>query len=368
MTSADSSRVDQGFLANMMASFIQIGAVLVLLIWCFSIVRPFVGVVVWGVIIAIALYPLHLSLVARLGGREKSSATLLVLVGLVIIIVPTWLLADSTIEGLRYVSGELQDGAVHIPPPNESVADWPLIGRRVHAVWSSAAENLGATLNQFSPQLKSFGQSAVGFAGGIAGGVFQFIFATIIAGVLLTSAQSGYAMARNVARSLVGLEKGDKLTGLAILTVRSVVKGVLGVAVIQTILAAVGFVAIGMPAAGLVAAIVLVFAIVQLPQLILLGPIAVWYYSVADAVPATVFLVYAIFVSISDAFLKPMLLGRGLETPMLVILIGAIGGAITEGIVGLFVGAVVLALGYELFTAWMAPDDTAAERALAEEG
>ncbi|MDH5345458.1 MAG: AI-2E family transporter, partial [Gammaproteobacteria bacterium] len=105
MTSADSSRVDQGFLANMMASFIQIGAVLVLLIWCFSIVRPFVGVVVWGVIIAIALYPLHLSLVARLGGREKSSATLLVLVGLVIIIVPTWLLADSTIEGLRYVSG-----------------------------------------------------------------------------------------------------------------------------------------------------------------------------------------------------------------------------------------------------------------------
>lgn len=355
MTSADSRRIDPGFLANAMASFIQIGTVLLLLIWCFNIVRPFVGVVIWGVIIAIALYPAHLSLAEKFNSAKMSSI-FLVLCGLAIIIIPVWFLADSTIEGLRYVSGELEDGNVHIRPPNDSVADWPLIGERVHALWSSAATNLAATLNNFEPQLRSLGQSAVGFAGGIIGGAFQFIFATIIGGVLLLNAEGGYRASRNIAASLVGRDSGDKLTDLSILTIRSVVKGVLGVAVLQTIFAAIGLVAIGMPAAGLFAGVVLILAIVQLPPILVLGPIAIWYFSVADGMPATIFLVYAFIVSMSDAFLKPMLLGRGVDTPMLVILIGAIGGAISQGIVGLFIGAVVLALGYELFTAWMAPD------------
>ena len=112
-----------------------------------------------------------------------------------------------------------------------------------------------------------------------------------------------------------------------------------------------------MPAAGLWAFAVLVLAIIQLPPILVLGPIAFWVFSVADTVPATIFLIYAIVVSGSDAVLKPMLLGRGVETPMLVILIGAIGGAMASGIIGLFIGAVVLALGYELLVAWMAPDE-----------
>jgi predicted PurR-regulated permease PerM len=357
MTSADSSRVDKNFLANAMASFIQIAAVVLLIMWCFSIVKPFIGIVVWGMIISIALYPAHLALTEKLGGKAKMSATILVLIGLAIIIVPTWLLAESAIDGLKFVSGELEDGSVHISPPNESVAEWPLVGERVYAVWAAAAENLAETLNRFEPQLRNLSQSAVGFAGGIVAGVFQFIFATIIGGVLLMSAEGGYQVSRNIAKSLVGSESGNKLADLSILTIRSVVKGVLGVAVIQTILAAIGLVAIGMPAAGLFAAAVLVLAIVQLPPILVLGPIAIWYFSVAEGMPATIFLIYALIVSMSDAFLKPMLLGRGVDTPMLVILIGAIGGAITYGIVGLFIGAVVLALGYELFTAWMAPDE-----------
>ena len=357
MTSADSSRVDKQFLANAMASFIQIAAVVLLVMWCFSIVKPFIGVVVWGMIISISLYPAHLSLTDRLGGRAKTSATILVLIGLAIIIAPTWMLAGSALDGVQFMTGQLQEGSVHIPPPNQSVAGWPLIGERVYEFWAAAAENLAETLNQFQPQLQTLGQKAVGFAGGIAGGVFQFIFATIIGGVLLMSAEGGYQVSRNVANSLVGTEGGGKLVNLSILTVRSVVKGVLGVAVIQTIFAAIGLVAIGVPAAGLFAGAVLVLAIVQLPPWLVLMPIAIWYYSVAETLPATVFLIYALIVSLSDAFLKPMLLGRGLETPMLVILIGAIGGAITSGIVGLFIGAVVLALGYELFTAWLSPDE-----------
>ena len=122
-------------------------------------------------------------------------------------------------------------------------------------------------------------------------------------------------------------------------------------------MAGIGLAVMGVPAPGIWAGIVLLLAIVQLPPLIVLGPIAFWVFSVADPVPATIFAVYAFVVSISDSFLKPMFLGRGMETPMLVILLGAIGGAIGAGIIGLFIGAVVLALGYEILKAWMATDE-----------
>jgi predicted PurR-regulated permease PerM len=356
MSSADSSRTDDAFLANAMASFIQIGALVILLVWCFTIVAPFVYIVTWAAIIAVAAYPVHLSLTAKLGGRAKSSSTILVLVLLAIIIAPTWMLADSTIDGLRNLSTAMESGAVTIPPPNPSVAEWPLIGEKTYAIWTGAAENFEATVNQFESQIKSIGQSLVGFAGGTLAGVLQMILSTIIAGVLLMSAAGAYQAARNFAASLVGTGGSDKLVDLSILTVRSVVKGVLGVAIIQTMLAAIGLLVAGIPAAGLWAGAILILAIVQLPPLLILGPIAFWYFSVADPVPATIFLVYALVVSFSDAILKPMLLGRGVETPMLVILLGAIGGAITQGIMGLFIGAVVLALGYEILVAWMAPD------------
>jgi predicted PurR-regulated permease PerM len=363
MTSADSRQVDQNFLANARASFIQIGALLVLLVWCFNIVRPFFTMVVWAVIIAVAIYPVHVPLTARLGDREKMSAVLLVLAGLAIILVPTWILGESTIVGLKTLAGDLKEGTLRVPPPNEDVADWPLIGEQVHAIWAEAASNIEATLAQYKEQLHALGQRVVGFVTGTMLGIFQFVFSTIIAGVLLMQAKGGYNVTRNIAASLTGAQEGERFTDMSILTVRSVVKGVLGVAVIQALLSAVGLAMIGVPAAGLWAGAVLVLAIIQLPPLLVMGPIAFWVFSVADPVPATIFLVYALIVSGSDAFLKPMLLGRGVATPMLVILIGAIGGAMASGIVGLFIGAVVLALGYELLIAWMAPDEVEAAEA-----
>ena len=363
MSSADSSQVDNKFLANAMASFIQIGALLLLLIWCFTIVSPFLNIVIWAVIISVAIYPVHQSLSARLGGRAKLSSTILVLIGLSIIIIPTWLLAESSINGLRHAATALESGEVTIPPPDESVADWPLIGAQTFEIWSDAAQNLESTLNKYNSQLKNLGKGIAGFAGGTIAGALGFVVSTIIAGVLLMSASGGHQAARHIAASLVGTNGGDNLVDLSILTVRSVVKGVLGVAVIQAILSAIGLVLIGVPAAGLWAGAILVLAIIQLPPILILGPIAVWVFSTAEPVPATIFLVYAIIVSASDAFLKPMLLGRGLSTPMLVILIGAIGGAIASGVMGLFIGAVVLALGYELLVAWMAPDENNVETA-----
>jgi len=135
-----------------------------------------------------------------------------------------------------------------------------------------------------------------------------------------------------------------------------VAKGVLGVAIVQTLLAAPGFVLMDVPAAGILLAIFLMLAIMQIPTLVLIIPVVIWVYSSAEALPATLFAVWMLFVSLSDNILKPLLLGRGVKIPTLIILLGAIGGAIYAGIIGLFLGAVVLALGYELLVAWLNPD------------
>jgi predicted PurR-regulated permease PerM len=363
MTSADSSTVDQKFLSNAMASFLQIGALLILLMMCFTIVRPFISIMVWALILAVAIYPLHVSMTARLGGREKASATLFVLIGLAIILVPTWMLGESSLSSLQSLAHHLREGTFSVPAPNPGVADWPVIGAKTYEIWSNAASNIDAFLDEYQTQLVGLAQKIFGFASGALIGVLQFVLSTIIAGALLLQSKGGYKASREIMASLVGTERGAKFTDTSILTIRSVVKGVLGVAVAQALLSAIGLVLIGVPAAGLWAGAVLVLAIVQLPPILVLGPIAFWVFSVAEPVPATIFLVYSIIVSVSDAFLKPMLLGRGLETPMLVILIGAIGGAIAMGIVGLFIGAVILALGYELLVTWMAPDAPEPEEA-----
>jgi len=361
MTSANSSKTDDRFLSNAMASFIQIGALLLLIILCLRIVGPFISIVIWGVVIGVGLYPTHQSLTAKLGGREKWSATILVVIGLAIVIVPVWLTAESSVHSLQGFSANVASGTVVVPPPREGVEDWPVIGESVYEFWSSAAANIEATMNAYAPQLKALGRSLAGFAGGMLLGALQFVLSIIIAGALLLNAESGRRAANNILSSLMGDETGDKMTVLSILTIRSIVKGVLGIAIIQAVFAAIGLVVMDVPAAGLWAGAVLVVAIVQLPPWLVLAPIAVWVFSVAEPVPATIFAVYMLIVSLADMVLKPMLLGRGVDTPMLVILIGAIGGAMTMGILGLFLGAVILALSYELLVAWMSPDEVSAD-------
>jgi predicted PurR-regulated permease PerM len=356
MNDIDTAAADRNFQKNAMSSYVQIAAMTLLLVLCFRIISPFLTIVLWALIIAVAIYPAHVALSAKLGGREKTSATIFVLIGLAILLVPSIMTAESSLNALQKAGGALESGSVSISPPDASVADWPLIGNSVFDIWSGAASNLEETLNKYQPQLAALGRGLLSFAGSIAIGVLQFVLSLLIVGAFLVIGQSGYRTAQTLSTSLLG-DRGHDLTDLSIETIRSVAKGVLGVALIQSLLSAVGLVAIGVPAPGIWAGLVLVLAIVQLPPLIVLGPIAVWVFSVTDTVPATIFAVFAFIVSISDSFLKPMFLGRGMEIPMLVILLGAIGGAIMAGIIGLFLGAVVLALGYQILVAWMETDE-----------
>jgi len=356
MNNSDTTAADRNFQKNAMASFVQIAALVILAVWCLRIVAPFVSIILWGMIIAVALYPLHASLAAKIGGKEKLSATLFVLLGLAILLVPAFVLTESSAVSLKNVGSQLNTGTVSIAPPNEAVAEWPLIGEQVHAIWSAAAENLEDTLNIYEDQLRALGGHVIRFAGSMAIGILQFVASIIIAGVFLVGAEGGRRTSLTFASSLVG-DRGEALTDLAVATIRSVAKGVLGVAIIQALLAAIGLAVMSVPAAGVWTFVVLLLAIMQLPPVIVLGPIAIWVFSVAEPVPATIFLIYALIVSFADGVLKPLFLGRGMEIPMLVILVRAISGMIMSGIVGLFIGAIVLALGYEILTAWMETDE-----------
>ena len=247
-----------------------------------------------------------------------------------------------------------------VSPPSEKVAEWPLVGKRVYAVWSDAATNLEDTLKKYPQQIKGFSSWLLKTVAGTTMGILGFVASLIIAGVFMLSAQPAAVAFRSIGHRLGG-EKTADFVDLAIATVRSVAKGVLGVAFIQALLAAIGLVVMDVPGAGIWAGIVLLLAIMQLPPILVLGPVAIWVFSTADAVPATLFLVYSIFVSFSDAALKPLLLGRGVDVPMLVILLGAIGGMISSGIIGLFIGSIILSLGYKLFMFWLNPEQAQEE-------
>ena len=355
MNSSNQSSNDKLFIARALEATIHIGLVVLLLYWCFKIGQPFLQIILWGIIIAVAIYPGYDRLKSALGGRGRLTATLITLLALIVLLVPTYMLSQSLIDTAKEYSANIEAGTLTVPPPSERVRSWPVIGEPFYKFWSLASNNLGAALSKMSPQLKKFGIPLLSAAAGAGVGILKFVVSIIIAGVLLANAAGGGQAARAIAKRLAG-ERGTRVVKLAGATVRSVALGILGVALIQTLLASLGFLLVGVPGAGLWALLVLILAVVQLPTILVLGPIIVYVFSTTSAMTAVVFAIWSILVSASDTFLKPLLMGRGVDVPMLVILLGAIGGMILSGIIGLFLGAVVLALGYKVFGALLTED------------
>ena len=350
-TAARRSNTD--FTQNTIETAIRLGLLLLLGIWCFRIIYPFIEVVMWGVIIAVAIYPLFLKLKSVLGDRNKTAAVVYTFVALAFLITPAMMIADSLIVTSQALAERYEEGQLTVPPPDPAVKEWPLVGERIFGIWSQASTNLQGTMEKYEPQLKEAGEKMITIAAGVGGGVLEFAVAIIISGILLAHASGAYNVTVKIFARLTDPKQGVAFTHLSRDTIRSIAQGVLGIAVIQALLSAVGMYIMDVPAWGLWTLFILVLAIAQLPPVLVLGFVIAYVWSAADTMPALIFTVYALIVSGSDSFLKPMLLGRGLETPMLVILIGAIGGMIMSGIIGLFIGAVILALGYELFMAWV---------------
>ena len=361
MSNSSRTEEDKLFQARALDAVVRISLLALLVLWCFNIVRPFILPILWGAIMAVAIYPLYVKAHHKLGGREKLTAVLIDLVALAILIVPSVMLTGSLIDGTQSIAAEYDSGTLTIPPPSASVKDWPLVGEKLFNAWSLASTNLEDALVQFKPQVETAGKWFLSAVAGAGAGILMFVVSIIIAGVFLVYARSGSHALETVVGRVLGEKEGKAFVDLAGATIRSVAQGVLGVALIQTILGGVGMLAIGVPYAGVWALLILLLAIVQLPPLLVLGPLIVYVFSVEPTVPAVIFMIWSLMVSVSDSFLKPLFLGRGMDIPMLVILLGAIGGMILSGIIGLFVGAVVLAVSYTLFVAWLNPEEAGSD-------
>ena len=346
---------NEEFTKNAMEAAIRIGLVVLWVGWCFQILRPFVIPIIWGMIIAVAIYPIYGYLRTLLKDSTRVSATLVTIGMLVILVWPAVLVGKILVENSKMVVNHLRDGTLTVPSPPQGLETWPLIGEPLANIWNLTSVNIEGALVQLQPQIMMVASWLLSVVTGTGLAILQFFVAVLIAGVLLAHSTPGYQLAHSIGRRLAG-DRGAELADLAEATVRSVARGVLGVALIQSSLAGLGFFIAGIPAAGFWAFLCLILGVVQIGIGPILIPMVIYVFSTTDTVTAVLFLIWSIFVGVIDNILKPLFLGRGLEVPMVVIFMGAIGGMLLSGIIGLFIGAVVLTLGYKLFLAWLDVD------------
>ncbi len=324
--------------------------VLMLLFLSYIILKPFLFMCAWGGIIAIGVHPLFEWLVRLLRGRRRLAALLLTAVALFILIIPSYLLMDSTIWTVNQLAQKFKAGTLSIPPPSDSIRNWPLVGKTVFEAWQLASSNLEAAIAKLAPYIKGYVPEFLMAIAGIGQIVFLTVVSILIAGVLLPHAEEARDVSHKIFRFLME-EGGERFSSISVSTIRSVVQGVLGIAAIQSISSGIAMLFFGIPGAGFWAILVLMLAVMQLPPLLVLLPVALYGFTYLSTVKAVIFLVLSVGISASDTLLKPIFLGRGTEIPMLVILLGSLGGMISFGIIGLFLGAVILAVAYKTLMA-----------------
>lgn len=330
---------------------IRLLVLMLIIVWCLLIMMPFASVMLWSLILAIALHPIHTKLKQKLGGKPKTASTLIVTIILAVVMVPASFLVYSLASEVNELRTNFNAGELVIPPPGEEVRDWPVVGHRVFEVWKSASLNLDKFIEDNKEQIIAFGGKIGRGVMGALGGFLQITASLIIAGVLLVYENAGEEI-RKFYRKLAG-SRGDEFADLTKNTVSSVVKGVLGEAIILAAMFGVVFVLAGIPFPGLLTLVILVFAIVQIPASVVTVPLMVFLFASRDILPASIWSVVLLLVGASDNILTPIMLGKGAPVPMLVIFLGAIGGFILSGIIGLFTGAIVMSIGYSLFVSWL---------------
>jgi predicted PurR-regulated permease PerM len=365
--SQSDQELEQRLASLVLDVLIRAGLILAMAMLCYQVLSPFLTMMVWALILAVAIYPLHQSLASKIGGKQGLAAILVVVMGIVLIVAPTAMLMSSLGDSVQQLVNDVRNNTLTIPAPRPGVEGWPVVGKQIHDVWSKAHADLPALVQSMQPKVGELAKTALGFVASIGGGLLQFLASFLIAGIIMAFGQSANRGSRAIFERIIGPARGSELARLSTATIRAVAQGVIGVAFIQAIIVGLALLIAGIPWAGVLALIVLVLAIAQVPALIVTLPAIVYIwssgnYSNAAAIAYTVVL----FLSgLTDNVLKPLMLGRGVDAPMPVILLGALGGMATAGILGIFVGATLLTLAYQIFTGWVAANPNA-EQAQAE--
>ena len=332
---------------------------------CVQLLLPFVGLLVWTIILAICFKPLHDRLMVKRGLSSRWAAITIGAVLTALILVPTAIAAMSAASSIPDAVATLQSGNREVPPPPARLKELPVVGEKAFAAWTQASTDMPAFVETYRSQLAGFTKTMLGIAASLFAGILVLVLAIIFAAICLAYSVSLRAyLGRVFARITGSRESGEHYMDLISATVKSVANGVIGVAFVQALLVGIGFFAIGMPGAGVLSLLAMAFGVVQVPVIIITLPAILYAFAVKSTTVAIIFTVWSIIAGLSDAVLKPIMIGHGLEVPMPIILLGVIGGVMAFGLVGLFIGAVVLAVGYVLFGEWVgkaAPDSEETE-------
>ena len=350
------SELEQRASSSLLDVLIRASLIGVLAVLCYQVFSPFLTLMVWSIILAVTLYPLHQWLAHKVGETQWLASTTLVIVGLLLIITPMALLMNSFADSVRHFIGAVQQNTLAIPAPREGVEKWPLVGKQIHDVWSKAHTDLPGFVRSMQPKIGELAQKAVAMVASIGSGLLLFLVSFLVASILMAYGESGARGSRAIFVRVAGAARGEALAKLSTATIRAVALGVIGVAFIQAILIGLALLLAGVPAAGVLSAIALVLGIAQVPALIVTVPAIIYIWSSGDyrTAAAITHTIILLLTGMADNVLKPLMLGRGVDAPMPVILLGALGGMASGGILGMFVGATLLALGYQIFMGWIA--------------
>ena len=319
---------------------------------CVQLLVPFVGLLIWTIIFAVCFYPVHKKLRTKMSNRMSA---IVIGVGLsALVLVPTTIASISAAGSIPKVVAAIQTGEQQIAPPPARLQTLPVVGEKAFAAWTHASTDMPGFAKKYAPQLAAFAKGLVGFAGSLFVTVLAIVAAVAFAAITLAYSESARAFAASILARITGSrESGEHYMDVIGATIKSVANGVIGVAFVQALLCGIGFFVVGVPGAGLLSIVAMALGVVQVPVVLVTLPAIVWAFSTQSSTVAIIFTVWSVIAGLSDAVLKPMMIGHGLEVPMPIILLGVIGGVMAYGLVGLFIGAVLLAVGYVLFREWL---------------
>ena len=342
---------------NLPRIVMSIIAILVLLLGTVWVVQPFLLPGVWAVTIAVATWPLLKGLETRFGGRRTPAVVVMTLSLLVIVIGPVYL-AISTVIAQSDRLGALLEGlrTARVPPPPEWLQSVPF-GPKIASRWADLARTEGGALAvKLEPYILSVMRWLGARVGSVGGLVVNFLVTVIIATILYARGEVAARGVRLFFRRLAG-EKADSVVVLAGQSIRAVALGVIVTAVLQTAVSGIGMAIAGIPRAGLLTAVVFLLCIAQVGPILVMVPGVIWLYSSGSPGWGTFFLLWTLVTISMDNLIRPWLITRGGHLPMLLIFAGVIGGLLGFGVIGLFIGPVVLAIGYTLVKAWVNEDE-----------
>lgn len=335
---------------NVLAAILVVG----LIALSFWVLRPFLAASVWATMIVVATWPWLKALERAFGGRRAPAVLVMTIGMLLLLVMPMWwaisTIAERSHELVNFGQDLVSKG---VPPPPDWIGKIPLVGEKISAYWLKLSEGgFNSFIEHLSPYASSAGKWLLSQFGGLGGMLLQFLLVVVIAAVFYSSGEQAAEMVHRIGRRLAG-ERGESSIVLAGQAIRAVALGVGVTALLQTGLGGLGLVIAGVPFAAALSALMLMLCIAQAGPSLVMFPAVAWMYWQGDTGWATFLLVWSIVVATMDNFVRPMLIRRGADLPLLLIFVGVIGGLLSFGLIGIFVGPVALAVTYTLAQAWV---------------